>query len=101
MVLIGGSNGWRTCVSDTRVGDTEDSRSQFRFASCCLVPNQMNWFIRILCLVETINLLRCLCSDGPVRMRIRWLTSGISTSAAKTIFITVCSQFLLELMCRL
>ena len=36
---------FRTCVSDTRVGDTEDSRSQFRFASCCLVPNQMNWVL--------------------------------------------------------
>ena len=26
---------FRTCASDTRVGDTGDSRSQFRFSSCC------------------------------------------------------------------
>ena len=36
---------FRTCVADTRVGDTDDRRSQFRFASCCLVPNQRNWVL--------------------------------------------------------
>ena len=36
---------FRTCVSDTRVSDTEDSRSQFRVSGCCFVANQMNWVL--------------------------------------------------------